>query len=338
MCIETLSGLKHKNMLTSLLNSFPSGVWNERNRRCARAVDWGSLLRSCILTGTEGSNPSISAIFIMTNQTTILQVGSKSGIGLHSGELCSINLKPAPANTGIVFVVNDVEIPAIADNAYGAGLCSGISKDGIVIKTVEHLMSALRGNNIDNVYVEVFGPEIPLLDGSSLDFVRLIKQLGIWNFSTPRETVVIDKTITVGDETAWCKIEPSDELTFDFEIHFDHPLIGTSSYSFNADQQKYNKKIAPARTFGFSKDAQKLTEQGLALGATLKSVIVLTDQGLASGPLRYDDEFVRHKILDAIGDTALVGFPFKGKYTGFRAGHELNIQLAKEIRRQYQNQ
>ena len=273
----------------------------------------------------------------MPNQTTILQVGSKSGIGLHSGELCSINLKPAPANTGIVFVVDDVEIPATADNAYGAGLCSGISGEGIEIKTVEHLMSALKGNKIDNVYVEVFGPEIPLLDGSSIDFVRLIKQLGVWNFSTPRETVFIDKEIVVGDDTAWCKIEPSEELIFDFEIDFDHPLIGNSRYSFNADQQKYNKTIAPARTFGFSKDAKKLTEQGLALGATLKSVIVLTSTGLASGPLRYNDEFVRHKILDAIGDTALCGFPFKGKYTGFRAGHRLNIELAKEIRKQYQN-
>jgi UDP-3-O-[3-hydroxymyristoyl] N-acetylglucosamine deacetylase len=273
----------------------------------------------------------------MKNQTTLLQLGSKTGIGLHTGELCTVNFRPAKADTGIVFVLNGVEIPAVADHAFAAGLCTGLSRSKQQTKTIEHALSALKGNNIDNAMIEVMGPEIPLLDGSAIEFSRLIKQLGTTTLRKKRKPVKIDTVFKVGNSDAWCSIEPSEDLIFDFEIDFDHPFIGRSCYSFNTNKQRYNVDIAPARTFGFAKDAQALMAQNLALGATLKSVIILTDNGIASGKLRYDDEFVRHKILDAIGDTALIGFPFIGKYTGYKAGHALNIELAKLVRNHYLN-
>lgn len=273
----------------------------------------------------------------MKNQTTLLQLGSKTGIGLHTGELCTVNFRPAKADTGIVVFFNNVEIPAVADYAFAAGLCTGLAYKNQQVKTIEHALSALRGNNIDNAVIEVVGPELPILDGSAIEFSRLIKQLGTTTLRRKRRPIKIDDVFKVGNQDAWCSIEPSNDLIFEFEIDFDHPLIGRSQYLFDTSKQRYNVDIAPARTFGFAKDAERLISQNLALGATFKNAIILTESGMASTSLRYDNEFVRHKILDAIGDTSLVGVPFIGKYTGYKAGHALNIELARIVRNHYLN-
>jgi len=270
----------------------------------------------------------------MQKQTTLKQTTSCVGIGLHSGRKVSLTLRPAPADTGIVFCRTDqnhLRIPATAQYLSHINHATCLAKDGVRIETVEHLLAALRALGIDNAVIELDGAEVPIVDGSAAPFIYLIHEAGVRKLASPRTIIKLTSPLSVTHEGRSVAAYPSDSLRLSYTINFDHPLLRHQEYSTEIDESNFIDEIAPARTFGFMKDVELMRQQGLALGGSLDNAIVLGETGVLNNPLRYPDEFVRHKILDLLGDLVLLGRPLQAHVVGVRAGHELHTKLVQSI-------
>jgi UDP-3-O-[3-hydroxymyristoyl] N-acetylglucosamine deacetylase len=267
-------------------------------------------------------------------QRTIRKPVGVSGIGLHSGKTVHLKIAPAPANSGIVFhVVGHAEpIPAAPESVIDSHYATTVGRNGTRVQTVEHLMAAAAGLGIDNLDVTVDGTEIPAADGSAKPFVALLTAAGRATQSAPRRRIVIPRPIHVGGGGRWIQIVPSDAFRISYTLDHEHPAIGTLALSCVPSERMFVEDFAPARTYGFLKDLGRLRRNGLARGGSLENAVVLGQRGVLNG-LRYRDEFVRHKILDLIGDLALLGRPVLGHVIARNAGHDLNFQLVLEIQR-----
>jgi UDP-3-O-[3-hydroxymyristoyl] N-acetylglucosamine deacetylase len=272
----------------------------------------------------------------MLKQRTLKTLIKASGVGLHTGQKVRMSLRPAPPDTGIVFrridLPSPVDIPARAELVGEARLASTLIKDGAKVHTVEHLMSALSGLGIDNAFVDLDAPELPILDGSASPFVLLLQQAGLEEQAAPKRFLRVRKVIEVKDGDKWARLEPYEGFRLSFSIDFRHPVIERSTQSVTVDfaETSYLKEIARARTFGFMQEVEDLKDSGLALGGGLDNAVVLDEQGvLNAGGLRFADEFIRHKLLDAIGDLYLLGRPLLGAFTAHKSGHALNNRLAR---------
>jgi UDP-3-O-[3-hydroxymyristoyl] N-acetylglucosamine deacetylase len=269
----------------------------------------------------------------MTFQRTLRRQVACAGIGLHSGHKVTLTLKPAAADTGVRFRRSDlgVDIPASVAHVSGTNHATGLSHNGAVVETVEHLLAAITCMGLDNVVVELDHREVPVMDGSSAPFVYLIQEAGLRTLATPRRYLKVLRPITLSRGDKLISLYPSDYFKVTYSISFDHPLLRHQSHTLRVDENAFVDDIAPARTFGFLHEVEMLRQQGLALGGSLDNAIVLSETGVLNNPLRYDDEFVRHKILDAIGDLSLVGYPIIGHLVAHRAGHALHTAFAKRI-------
>lgn len=264
-------------------------------------------------------------------QNTVRTTVSLTGVGLHSGKDITLSIRPAGANNGIVFLRTDVVgkdnvIPARWGHVVDTQLCTVIgNEDGITVGTIEHLMSALRGCGIDNAIIELDGAEVPVMDGSAMPFVKLIEEAGTQEQSETRCMIRVLKEVSVEKDGKRVTLRPADGAVFGGEIDFDHPEIGSQYFETRLLNGNFKHDIAEARTFGFLHEVEWMRSQGLALGGSLDNAIVL-DQTSVMNPdgLRFDDEFIRHKLLDAIGDLYLAGMPIMGAYDGYKAGHEMN--------------
>jgi UDP-3-O-[3-hydroxymyristoyl] N-acetylglucosamine deacetylase len=277
----------------------------------------------------------------LTQQHTIKNPISCSGVGLHSGANISLTLKPAAANSGIVFVRTDLDasaadclISARWDNVSDTTMCTTLSNAaGAKVATVEHLMAALAGCGVDNLLVEVDGPEVPIMDGSSAPFVFLVECAGLLPQGAPRRAIRVLKQVEIWHEDSRVALVPSEGFSVSFEIEFDTAAIENNDGFFDLHNGGFKREICRARTFGFESDVQRLMELGLARGGSLDNAVVIgnDDQILNEGGLRYGDEFVRHKVLDCVGDLYLSGGPMLGHFAGFRSGHTLNNGLLRKL-------
>ena len=272
----------------------------------------------------------------MPAQRTLRQVQSCTGIGLHSGQKVSISLKPAPADSGIRFLRADlgVEIPAHVSCLGGSQqLQTGLRKGHASVETVEHLLSALRSLGIDNALIELNQAEVPIMDGSAAPWVYLIQSAGTREQGSSRKTIEILSPVEVRDGDKRIALYPSDRFKITYTIAFDHPLLRHQEMTLDVTEQSFIEEVAPARTFGFQKEVEMLRQRGQALGGSLDNAVVVGETGVLN-PLRFDDEFVRHKMLDAIGDLALMGHPIRGHLVVHRGGHALHTAFAGELLRQ----
>ncbi|MZR22013.1 UDP-3-O-acyl-N-acetylglucosamine deacetylase [Sneathiella chungangensis] len=267
-------------------------------------------------------------------QKTLRNSISCTGVGLHGGNRINMKLIPAPVNSGIVFKRTDVDpdvavIPAHYNAVSDLMMCTTVENDaGVKVATVEHLMAALSGCGIDNVVVELDGPEVPVMDGSAAPFVFLIECADMVEQDAPRRYIKVLKEVEVSEGAAKAALSPADNISVAFEIDFDNPRIGNQNCSFNLRNGTFKNELARARTFGFLGDFEQLKKLGLAKGGSLENAIVLSGSDILNEEgLRYDDEFVRHKALDAVGDLYLAGAPIIGEFYGFRSGHALNNKL-----------
>ena len=274
----------------------------------------------------------------MVNQITLANSIATSGIGLHTGVEVNLRLRPAPENTGYVFVRTDLdnfEIPASVEFISHCSYATTLMRRGVVLSTCEHLLSALRGSWIDNCFIELDNIEVPILDGSSENFIDLIEKAGTVEQDSPRRTLVVKESVTVDQNGRKMSIEPADNFEIDCVIDFPHPFIKRQTYRFVMKNGSFGREIASARTFGFAEEIDMLRKANLALGGSLDNAIVLTKDGMLNEtPLRFADEFVRHKILDIIGDLYLLGFPIRGEVKARFTGHRDNIAMLREILRQ----
>lgn len=272
---------------------------------------------------------------LAVNQTTISKPAAIKGVGLHTGVEVSLNLRPAPENTGYIFVrtdLDDFEIPASVEYVSHCSYATTLMRRGVVLSTCEHLLSALRGSGVDNCFIELDNIEIPILDGSSEDWVELISKTGLRELNAKRRTLKILKKVDFEEDGRRMSIEPSDKFEIECIIDFPHPFIRRQSFHFVMDNGSFGKQIASARTFGFTHEIEMLRKANLALGGSLDNAIVLTPDGMLNEtPLRFDDEFVRHKILDIIGDVALLGMPVQGKITAEKSGHAVHAALMSKL-------
>ena len=277
----------------------------------------------------------MAAFLTQMNQTTIAKEVSTSGVGLHTGVEVHLTLKPAPENTGYLFVRTDLdnfEIPASAEYISHCSYATTLMRRGVVLSTCEHLLSALRGSGVDNCFIELDNIEIPIMDGSSEDFLELIKKAGIQQQEAPRRHLRILKKVELDQDKRRMSIQPSDKYEIECVIDFPHPFINKQSLHFVFDNGAFGREIGSARTFGFTTEIEALRKANLALGGSLDNAIVLTPDGMLNEtPLRFDDEFVRHKILDIIGDFALLGMPVLGKITAERSGHAVHAALMSKL-------
>ena len=272
----------------------------------------------------------------MPAQRTLRKVTPCTGIGLHSGQKVSISLKPAPADFGIRFYRADldVEIPAHVSCLGGAQqLQTGLRRQNASVETVEHLLSALRSLGVDNALIELNQPEVPIMDGSAAPWVYLIQSAGTKELGVSRKTVEILSSVEVRDGDKRIALYPSDRFKISYTIAFDHPLLRHQEMTLDVTEQSFIEQVAPARTFGFQKEVEMLRQRGQALGGSLDNAVVVGETGVLN-PLRFDDEFVRHKMLDAIGDLALIGHPIRGHLVVHRGGHALHTAFACELLRQ----
>ncbi len=278
----------------------------------------------------------------MLQQRTLQSITTAVGVGLHSGQKVELTLRPAPPDTGIVFRRTDlpqpVSIPVSATAVTDTRLASTISHLGAKVLTVEHLMSACAGLGLDNLFVDITAEEVPILDGSAASFVFLLQSAGIALQNAPKRFLRVLEVVEVsegeGAARKWARLSPHNGYKLSFEIDFDHPAVDSTGQRvvFDTDGGSYVRDIARARTFGFTKDVEAMRANGLALGGGLDNAIVMDDYKiLNSEGLRYDDEFVKHKILDAMGDLYLLGRPLLAAYSAFRSGHALNNRLLREL-------
>ena len=271
-------------------------------------------------------------------QNSLLGTAECSGIGVHSGEKVTLRIKPAPVNSGIIFVRTDItkgmrEIPAHWDHVVDTKLCTVIgNKAGVKVATIEHLMAALNAYGITNAVIEIDGAEVPVMDGSADSFVFLIEMAGIAQQTAPRQTIEILTPIEVTHQGKSARLTPALDSTFSFDIAFEQAPIAQQSYSFTLSADAFKSEISRARTFGFFEDVDQLRKAGLALGGSLDNAVVIKDRHVMNEDgLRYGDEFVRHKLLDAIGDLALAGAAIRGHFHGSCSGHALNNQLLRAL-------
>jgi UDP-3-O-[3-hydroxymyristoyl] N-acetylglucosamine deacetylase len=293
------------------------------------------------VAANEYKNIGLRRLF-MIKQRTLKESVSAIGVGLHKGEKVQITLRPAPANTGIIFRRVDldpvVDIPATPEAVGETTLCTClVNEQGVQISTVEHLLSAVAGLGIDNLIVEVNSSEIPIMDGSALPFVYLIQSVGIETLNVAKRFLRITKAIRVEEGDKWAELKPYEGFRVNFAIEFAHPVIVNTCQSMSMDLSScsFIKEISRARTFGFMKDIEFLRSHNLALGGSLENAIVLDEyRMLNKDDLRYDDEFVKHKILDAIGDLYMGGVSILGELNAFKSGHALNNMLLREVFKQ----
>lgn len=292
--------------------------------------------------GPRRANRVPSYNSIVLQQRTLKSLTRAVGVGLHSGQRVEITLRPAAPDRGIVFrridLPQPVEIPVSATAVSDTRLASTLSNGNAKVHTVEHLMSACAGLGIDNLYVDITAEEVPILDGSAASFVFLLQSAGIEVQNAPRRFIRMSKPIEVhegqGASTKWARLEPFHGYKLKFEIEFDHPAVDSTGQrvEFDMSVNHYARDIARARTFGFTRDVEMMRANGLALGGGLDNAIVMDDyKVLNAGGLRYDDEFVKHKILDAMGDLYILGKPLLAAYSAFRSGHALNNKLLREL-------
>ena len=274
----------------------------------------------------------------MLRQRTLKSLVSASGVGLHTGAKVRLTLRPAPADTGVVFrrvdLAQPVDIPARADLVGEARLASTLVQGEVKIHTVEHLMSALAGLGVDNVYVDLDAPEVPIMDGSASPFVLLLQQAGLEEQGAPKRFIRVMRPVEVKEGDKWARLDPHEGFKLSFSINFRHPVIESSTQSVTIDfaETSYLKEIARARTFGFMHDIEDLRESGLALGGGLDNAVVLDEfRVLNAEGLRFADEFIRHKLLDANGDLYLLGRPLLGAFSAHKSGHALNNRLVRAL-------
>ncbi|OGL45945.1 MAG: UDP-3-O-[3-hydroxymyristoyl] N-acetylglucosamine deacetylase [Candidatus Schekmanbacteria bacterium RBG_13_48_7] len=272
----------------------------------------------------------------MEVQRTIERPGELRGIGLQSGEEIRVAFKPAPPNTGIIFNVSNnhvdwYSIKASITNLIGVNQSTVLGTEGVVLNTVEHVLSALYGSKIDNLYIDVEGSELPILDGSCCQFVEYFSMLGIRSQPALRKFIKITREIFVGNKDRHIHAYPSDNLCIDYEILFDHPAIQCQRFTLNSDLNAFFTDIAPARTFGFLKEIKVLRKKGYLKGGSLQNAVVVGRRRILNPELRYADEFVRHKVLDALGDLYLLGYPLLGHIKIYRGGHSLHANFVRYL-------
>jgi UDP-3-O-[3-hydroxymyristoyl] N-acetylglucosamine deacetylase len=278
----------------------------------------------------------------MLAQRTLKSLTKAVGVGLHSGQRVELTLRPAAPDTGIVFRRVDlsvpVEIPVNAEAVSDTRLASTISNGGVKVHTIEHLMSACAGLGLDNLYVDITAEEVPILDGSSASFVYLLQSAGIVMQKAPKRFIRVTKPVEVregeGRALKWARLDPFHGYKLAFEIEFDHPAVTSTGQrvEFDFGSGQYAREIARARTFGFTRDVEMMRSNGLAMGGGLDNAIVMDDvKVLNADGLRYRDEFVKHKILDAMGDLYIIGKPLLAAYSAFRSGHAMNNQLLRAL-------
>lgn len=274
----------------------------------------------------------------MVKQRTLKTSVSVTGVGLHSGEKVTLSLRPAPVNSGIVFRRVDVkpveEIKARADLVHDTRLSTCMEQNGVRIATIEHLMSALAGLGIDNAIIEMDGAEVPIMDGSAGTFIFLLQSAGIVEQSAAKKFIRIKKTVEVKQGDKWVRFEPYNGYKLTFTINFAHPVFANTKQhvTVDLDEHSYIRDISRARTFGFMQDVENMRAQGLALGGSLDNAIVMDEyRVLNADGLRFEDEFVKHKVLDAIGDLYMLGHAVIGAFSGFKSGHALNNALLREL-------
>lgn len=280
----------------------------------------------------------MSKRFVGSRQTTLGREIELAGIGVHSGARVSMVLHPAEADTGYRFLVSKrgrivAEIPGHVDYIKNLTLCTVLGDDsGVTIGTVEHLLAALRGLNIDNCYIEVDAREVPIMDGSAAAFVAAVDGVGIRELLRPRKFIKVLKPVRVEERGCWGELRPHSGFHLDVEIDFESPLIGCQRYALEMNSGAFRNEIGRARTFGFMRDVENLWKAGLALGASLDNTVALAeDRVMNPEGLRYPQEFVRHKLLDAVGDLALAGAPILGSYQSVRGGHRLNAYVLRKL-------
>jgi len=270
----------------------------------------------------------------MDAQRTVRRQISCVGIGLHSGNKVKLSLKPAPAEFGIRFRRTDLgdhEVPATVSHLAGIQLATGLARNEVSVETVEHLLAALVSMSVDNVLIELNSPEVPIMDGSAAPFIYLIQEAGVKALGAPRKYLKIVRPIAMSRGDKRIALYPSDHFKVTYSISYDHPLLRHQSRTIRVTEESFIEDVAPARTFTFLKDVEMLRQNGLALGGSLENAIVLGETGVLNNALRFEDEFVRHKILDAVGDLALVGRPVIGHLVAHRAGHALHTEFAAKI-------
>jgi len=270
----------------------------------------------------------------MNQQRTLRRPISCAGIGLHSGKKVTLSLRPAAADSGIRFRRSDLggqEVPATVDHVGGINHATGLMRDTVRVDTVEHLLAAFVSLGVDNAVVELSSPEVPIMDGSAAPFIYLIQEAGIKPLSSPRRYLKVLRPISLSRGDKRIAIYPSDHFKVTYSIAFDHPMLRHQSRTIRLTEESFIEEIAPARTFGFLEEVEMMRQQGLALGGSLENAIVIGDTGVLNNALRFDDEFVRHKILDVIGDMALVGHPIIGHLVAHRGGHALHTQFAAHV-------
>jgi UDP-3-O-[3-hydroxymyristoyl] N-acetylglucosamine deacetylase len=270
----------------------------------------------------------------MSAQRTLRRSVSCTGIGLHSGNKVTLSLKPAAADSGIRFQRADLgglEIPAVVTHLGGIQYQTGLTREAVSVETVEHLLAALTALGIDNAIVELNSPEVPIMDGSAAPFVYLVNEAGVKRLQAPRRYLKVLRPISLTQGDKRIALYPSDHFKVTYSISFDHPLLRHQSRTMRVTEESFVEEIAPARTFGFLKEVEMLRQRGLALGGSLDNAIVLGETGVLNNALRFEDEFVRHKILDVIGDLSLVGHPVVGHLVAHRGGHALHTAFAARI-------
>src|SRR5574342_824138 len=274
----------------------------------------------------------------MDAQRTLRRQISCVGIGLHSGNKVNLSLKPAPSNSGIRFRRTDLgghEVPATVQHLAGIQLATGLARNEVSVETVEHLLAALVSMNIDNVLVELNSPEVPIMDGSAAPFIYLIQEAGVKQLQRPRRYLKVLRPMSLSRGDKRIALYPSDHFKVTYSISFDHPLLRHQSRTMRITEESFCDDIAPARTFGFLKEVEMLRQHGLALGGSLDNAVVLGETGVLNPHLRFEDEFVRHKILDVIGDLSLVGYPVIGHLVAHRGGHALHTAFAAHVLEQH---
>ena len=273
-------------------------------------------------------------------QHTIKKTIEGVGIGLHKGEPIHFSLNPLEENSGIVFYRTDTNtyIEAKPENVVDTTMATVIGKNGNNISTIEHLLSAIYAFGIDNILIKIDASEAPVMDGSSASFCMMLNEVGLQEQKANKRIMILKKEVEIRDSDKYVKLSPDANQAYHFQINFSHPAIGLQEQYFDFSKQLYIDDISRARTFGFLKDVQMLRAKNLALGASLENAIVLDNNTIINNDgLRYNNEFVRHKILDAIGDLALLGMPYLGKYESYAGSHHLNHLLTKEILKNREN-
>jgi UDP-3-O-[3-hydroxymyristoyl] N-acetylglucosamine deacetylase len=274
----------------------------------------------------------------MIGQRTVKTQVRATGVGLHTGARVNLTVRPAPPETGIVF--RRIDLPTACDfvvapeRVTDTRLCSALEGNGAKVATVEHLMSALAGLGVDNVFIDLDGPEVPILDGSAAPWVYLLQSAGIETQKAAKRFMRVLKTVRIEEGDKWAQFEPHESCTLSFRIDFDHPVFRQSAKEMHIDlgRESYVKEVSRARTFGFMNEVEYLRSNGLALGGTLDNAIVMDEfRVLNNDGLRYADEFVKHKVLDAVGDLYLTGHPILGAFTAYKSGHGLNNRLLRAL-------